>query len=72
MSFIFFRYIVYFHNRQSYYILAVVSFIFADLHVFKINSLTWNLVTHCELQKLRMFPSGNVAWYCGKEFLLQK
>lgn len=33
---------------------------------------TWNLVTHCELQKLRMFPSGSVAWYCGNEFLLQK
>ena len=33
---------------------------------------TWNLVTHCELQKLRIFPSGNVAWYCGNEFLLQK
>lgn len=34
--------------------------------------LTWNLVTHCELQKLRTLPSGSVAWYCGNEFLLQK
>lgn len=38
----------------------------------KRQSPTWNLVTHCELQKLRMFPSGKVAWYCGNEFLLQK
>lgn len=52
--------------------------IYVDLYVWvflKTNtwqSPTWNLVTHCELQKLRMFPSGNVAWYCGNEFLLQK
>lgn len=44
----------------------------SDIGNLKESWSTWNLVTHCELQKLKTFPSGKVAWYWGNAFLLQK